>query len=68
MKQIIYKFKDIDNLYCDLNGNFFFNNKPISKIYNNGTLSIRCGKTKKGLKKLRKLAYKSEIEIEVIPF
>jgi len=68
MKQEVYKFKGIDNLYCDLSGNFFLDEKPIKKVYNNGSVSIIINKSKRGLIKLRKLAYKSEIEKIDCPF
>jgi len=64
----IFRFRGIENLYCDMNGNFFFNNKPARKVYNNGTVSVMVGKSKKGIISLRKLAYKSEIIIEQLPF
>ena len=70
MKEVVYKFKGIEGLYCDLKGNFFFKGKPLSKIYNNGTLAIRIGKTKRGLKKLRTLAFKTTIDVQeqALPF
>jgi len=64
----VYKFNGIDNLHCDLKGNFYFNNKPIKKVYNNGSLSVLIGKSKRGIKTLRKLAYKSTKEKEYSPF
>lgn len=64
----IFRFKGIDNLYCDMSGNFFFNDKPTRIVYNNGTNSVMVGKSKKGIISLRKLAYKSTIQIENLPF
>lgn len=66
--ETVYKFKGIENLHCDLKGNFFFNEKPIKKVYNNGSVAVLAGKSKLGLIKLRKLAYKSKIEVNECPF
>lgn len=66
--ETVYKFKGVDNLHCDLKGNFFYNEKPVRKIYNNGSIAISVNKSKLGLNKLRKLAYKSQIEINECPF
>jgi hypothetical protein len=66
--EVVYKFKGVDKLHCDLKGNFFFDSKPIKKIYNNGSLSVLVGKSKKGIIKLRKIAYKDKIEINTCPF
>lgn len=69
MKMIeVFRFKDIEDLYCDMQGNFFYKYKPTKKVYNNGSISIICGKTKKGLISLRKKAYKVKIEKQEIPF
>ena len=66
-KQKVYKFRGIENLYSDMNGNFFFNESPVPKVYNNGTLAVRIGKTKRGIKKLRTLAYISFIPLDFCP-
>ncbi len=66
--ETVYKFKGVENLYCDLKGDFFYNEKPIRKIYNNGSVSVLVGNSKRGLIKLRKLAYKTQIEIIKCPF
>lgn len=66
--ETVYKFKGIESLHCDLKGNFFYNEKPIKKVYNNGSVAVLVGKSKFGLIKLRKLAYKSKIEINECPF
>ena len=68
MKETVYKFKGINDLYCDLSGNFFYKDKHAKKVYNNGSASVLCGRSKLGLIKLRKLAYKTEIEIIKCPF
>jgi len=68
IKQKVFKFKNIPGLYADEAGNFFFNNVPAKKVYNNGTLAIRTGKIKRGIKKLRTLAYVAFIEREELPF
>ncbi len=64
----IFRFHGFENLYCDLKGNFFLNDKPIKKIYNNGSISIIINGSKKGLIKLRKYAYKDKLEIDSCPF
>jgi len=64
----IFRFKGIEDLYCDTSGNFFYKDKPTRKVYNNGTISVMLGKSKKGVISLRKIAYKSEIEDDFIPF
>lgn len=67
-KEKVYKFKGIEGLYSDLKGNFFFNGRPVQQVYNNGSLAVRVGKTKYGVKKLRTLAYVSYIETQGLPF
>jgi len=67
-KQKVYRFKGIHDLYADESGNFFFKNYPVKKIYNNGSAAIRIGKTKRGIKKLRTLAYVSFIAPQELPF
>lgn len=37
---VIYKFRGIENLYADENGLFYYNDKPVKKVYNNGSLSM----------------------------
>jgi hypothetical protein len=37
-------------------------------VYNNGSLAVKVGKTKYGIKKLRGLAYISSKEVEELPF
>ena len=68
MKETIYLFKDVPDLCADTDGNFYYKNRPVKKIYNNGTLSVRTGNTKLGIKKLRSLAYRSFIEKTECPF
>jgi hypothetical protein len=67
-KEKMYMFKGIDGLYADNKGNFFFHNRPAPTVYNNGSLAVRVGKTKYGIKKLRTIAYVSFIEIVALPF
>jgi hypothetical protein len=67
-KQKVYKFKNIPELYADLSGNFFFNQTPVPKVYNNGSSAVRIGKTKYGIKKLRTLAFVSYVIIDDLPF
>lgn len=64
----VHMFKGIPDLYADKEGNFFYKDAPARKVYNNGTISVLCGRSKKGLIKLRKLAYKSAIEVSDLPF
>ena len=64
----IFRFNGFENLYCDTKGNFFLNDKPIKKVYNNGSLSIIINGSKRGLIKLRKLAYKDKLGIDILPF
>ena len=53
-----------------MKGNFFYKGKLTRIVYNNGTHSVLCGRTKRGLIKLRTLAYKATIEKEelILPF
>ena len=64
----VYMFKGIPDLYADKDGNFFYKGAAAKKVYNNGTISVLCGKSKRGLIKLRKLAYKSSMEVSDLPF
>jgi hypothetical protein len=65
---IVYKFHGIENLYCDTEGNFFYNDRPARIIYNNGSRSVLLGKSKRGIISLRKLAYESEMKEAECPF
>ena len=67
-QQKIYRFKGIEDLHADENGNFFFRNKRAKKIVNNGSLAVLAGRTKYGIKKLRTLAYKTSVQVEECPF
>jgi len=63
-----YAFKGYDNLYF-YDNTFWLNDKPCKKVYNSGTTQIRQGnKHIAGINKLRKLAYKTKIEINECPF
>ena len=64
MLQKVYRFRGIEDLYSDEYGHFYFKSRPAKKILNNGVLAILAGRSKHGLKKLRRLAYVSFIEIE----
>jgi hypothetical protein len=66
--EAIYKFKGIEGLHADSKGNFFYNGKPARKVYNNGSISVLIGKSKRGIIKLRTLAYKSTVIKEELPF
>lgn len=68
MKEEVYFFKGIPGLYANMKGEFFYKGAPAPKVYNNGTLAIKCHRTKRGLKKLRTLAYKGFIQTEELPF
>jgi hypothetical protein len=69
-KHTVYLFKGIPDLYADMKGNFFYKGRPAPKVYNNGSLAMKCHRTKRGLKKLRTLAYKATVEREeeILPF
>ena len=67
-KDKVFMFKGIPDLYADTKGNFFFNGSPVPKVYNNGSMAVRVGKTKYGIKKLRTLAYSSIITLPECPF
>jgi hypothetical protein len=64
----VYKFKGVDGLHADLKRNFFYNGAPVRKVYNNGSISVMIGKSKRGIIKLRKRAYKSTVIKEELPF
>jgi len=64
----VYKFRGIPGLHADMKGNFFYNSSRIRKVYNNGSISVMIGKSKRGIIKLRTLAYKSTIIKEELPF
>ena len=66
--EVVYKFKGLPDLHCDLTGCFFYKNKPIKKVYNNGSIAVLVGKSKRGVISLRKIAYKSKIEVDICPF
>ena len=66
--EVIYKFRGIDDLYADKDGNFFFKDRPARKVYNNGSEAVLCGRSKRGVKKLRTLAYKATREVREWPF
>jgi hypothetical protein len=68
MKEEVYLFKGIPDLYANMKGEFFYKGRPAPKVYNNGSLAVKCHRTKRGLKKLRTLAYKGAIEIAELPF
>ncbi len=68
MKEEVYMFKGIDDLYANRKGEFFYKGVPARKVYNNGSISVLCGKTKRGIIKLRTLAYKTTIEETELPF
>lgn len=64
----IFRFSGIPDLYCDMDGNFFYMGRPARIVYNNGSKSVLCGKSKRGIISLRKTAYRSTIEIKDLPF
>jgi len=50
-------------------GNFYDNNgKLLKQKYYNGRVCIDCNNKRFGIKKLRTLAQKTEVEIENLPF
>lgn len=64
----VYKFKNINNLYCDFKGNFFYDEKPIKKKWRIGQIYIDINKKRYGMNTLRKLTYKSTIINHELPF
>jgi hypothetical protein len=66
--ETIYKFNGISGLYANTKGNFFYNGKPARKVYNNGSISVLACKSKRGVIKLRRLAYKTTMLKEALPF
>lgn len=69
VKIIGYGFRGYDGLFWHSN-KFWFNDKELKKVYNNGSLCLVLYGSKKSIKQLRKLAYKCEIIIysEPLPF
>jgi hypothetical protein len=66
-KKIVYAFYGYEDLFF-YDGQFWLKEKACKKVYNSGTTQIRQGRFSVGLKKLRKLAYKKEVEIVECPF
>lgn len=65
-----FYFTNIEGLFWH-SGKFWFDNKPVEEIYNNGSKSILLyGTSKRGIKKLRRFAKpcKIKIYIEPLPF
>jgi hypothetical protein len=65
-----YYFTEIAGLYW-YSGKFWFNEKEVKQVYNNGSLSLLLyGSSKKSIKKLRKQAGKCRIKLftEKLPF
>lgn len=67
MKQI-FRFRNAEGLYVDMQGVFHHDTKKVKKVCNNGSLSIQVGSKKYGAGKLRKNAYKDFIDDFVMPF
>ncbi len=66
--KIVFTFKNYPGLFY-YDNSFWLNEKPCKKVYNSGTIQIRQGNNHiAGLNKLRKLAYKTQIEISECPF
>lgn len=65
--KIVFAFRNYPELFY-YDNTFWLNQKPCKKVYNSGTIQIRKGKFSVGLKKLRTLSYKSQIEINECPF
>ena len=64
----IFRFRNVEGLYVDMDGVFYHDIKPVKKVCNNGCLSIQVGSSKYGVKKLRKNAYKDFKEKYKLPF
>ena len=67
-KIIRYTFAGYPNLTADEKGQFYFRNKPVRKVYNNGSIAVLVGTTKIGLITLRKVATKTITEELHLPF
>jgi hypothetical protein len=66
--QKVYLFRGVPDLYADMDGNFFYKDRPARKVYNSGSMAVLCGRSKRGIIKLRKLAYLGEVEVQNLPF
>jgi len=69
--QPIYTFAPYaPDIYADTKGNFFSiaTNRPVNKSLNNGAICVSFGGNRYGLKKLRRYAVKSKLEINNCPF
>jgi hypothetical protein len=67
MKQI-FRFRNVEGLYAEMDGSFHHPEKRVKKVCNNGGLAIQIGRTKYGIKRLRKNAYKDFIDDYKYPF
>lgn len=70
MEAIIYNFPHAPEIYADEEGNFFRHSdrRPIPKIYHAGRIAVRDGNRIYGIKRLRKAAIKSAMDIIDAPF
>jgi len=66
--QIVFQFKGIENLYSDLKGNFYFEERLIRKYWRKGQVFIIVNKKQIGMNTLRKLAYETKINKIILPF
>jgi len=66
----IYTFKTTNEIYSDMNGNFYrmSDDLPLPKVYQNGRIAIRDKNKFYGIKRLRLSAIKSNKELKDCPF
>lgn len=65
-----YYFTEIEGLFWH-SGRFWFNERPVKEVYNNGSKSIILyGSSKKSIRQLRKQAKRCKIKLytETLPF
>lgn len=66
--ETIYTFPSIPGLIATVNGNFEYNGMLTKTVYNNGSIAVICGRSKRGIIALRKEAVKAIRKINTIPF
>ena len=66
--ETIYTFPSMPGLIAFSDGTFEYNGRPTRKVYNNGSISVLCGKSKRGIIALRKEAVKKSRKIVIVPF
>lgn len=64
----VFAFTGMPGLICEEDGSFYYQGKFLHKKYRPGQIYIQICKKRYGMRTLRKLAYKTKIEIENFPF